>query len=283
MQSNAWQGKGEAWQSEAKAWQGVARQRKGKAQIFKEYKMRKRRPGPIRRRSGDRIDPPKVLTESEKTAVETLLKNRWSGLPKPVSRRDVTAFRDYLIVQLMLATGIRRSELCNLRLKDTPDWIGRQADEDDVIYIHDSKFRKDRTIPISTDLADMLRLYIKNYRPRLMPRHICKADGSKPVFYSGWKHKLQPNSLYYNIVRFGRRAGLKKHITPHKLRHTWFTDNIGDIGIDGIMDLGGHNSLQTTQKYSHYVLSRKAGLGEIMDRRIKTKKNPKGQRYLPYS
>ena len=88
--------------------------------------MRPRRTGPIRR-CGDQIDPVKVLNEKEKTAIETYLKNRWSGADKPQNNADVTAFRDLLMFELLLATGIRRSELCSLRIKDMPEWIGEEA------------------------------------------------------------------------------------------------------------------------------------------------------------
>jgi len=239
--------------------------------------MKPRRTGPIGRRSGDQIDPPKVLTAAEEQAIEKTLKNRWSGEKKPRDGADVAAFREYLIFELLCATALRRSELCHLRLKDTPDWLGCP-----VLFIWQAKFGKDRWIPLSNRLAGLLNIYIKNYRPQTLPRHVRRGNGERPLFYSSQHIPLPPNSLYYAVVRWARQAGIKKHITPHKFRHTCATQNLTDIGTGPLRHILGHKHLQTMEKYEHFVIARQSWLGELLDRHGKGKKHLPGQQCMPY-
>jgi integrase len=218
------------------------------------------------------------LTDAEIELLEKEFKNRWSGEKKPMSNRDITAFRNYLIFELMLATSMRRGEVEGLRIKDTPDWLG-----ENILFIYWSKFKQDRWAPLSNRLADLLRLYINNYRRLTLPRYVRRDDGDKPVFYSSQRHPLTGNGLYRNLVRAAQRAGIKKRINPHKLRHTWFTQNIEDIGISATQAIGGHKCIQTTEKYNHYVLCRKKNLGERLDRRRLPEAAQPGQRFMPYS
>jgi len=244
--------------------------------------MRPRRSGPIRRR-GDQIDPPKVLNEQEKTALETYLKNRWLGGKKPQNKADMRAFKDLLIYELLLATGIRRSELCDLRLKDTPEWIGESA-----IYVYCSKkTKKDRTIPLSNRLVKLVKLYIDNYRRMTLPRYVQREDGDKPLFYSQRQKPYLENSVYRKAVKWGKAAGVKKQITPHKFRHTFATDSLLDehsrISIYELQYLLGHKSTATTMKYVHYVIARRPGMGEVLDRRGRRQSGLKGQDNFPYA
>ena len=121
--------------------------------------MRARRSKPMRGRR-DEIHSIKVLTPTELSAIETYLRGRWTGSKKPHNRHDLVGFRDLLMFLLFINTGIRRCELCHLRLKDTSQWLGENA-----IYIFKTKYCKDRSVPVSARLADLVKHYIENYRP----------------------------------------------------------------------------------------------------------------------
>ncbi len=236
--------------------------------------MRPRRTRPIRG-ARDQIHPVKVLTNKEKSAIEEYLKNRWSGENKPQSRRDVAAFKELLMFELLLATGMRRMEICNLRLKDCPEWLGENA-----VYIYRSKNAVDRTIPLSSRVCALLALYISNYRPYFLKRHVGRQDGDKCVFYSKLKRPYNVAGVNYLVRRWGVKAGLKKIITPHKFRHTFATDNLSaevrPINVRQLQYLLGHSSMMTTAKYVHYLAAHKVGLGEILDRRQQQQKDLSG-------
>ncbi|MFQ6050623.1 MAG: site-specific tyrosine recombinase/integron integrase [Candidatus Hydrothermarchaeota archaeon] len=138
--------------------------------------------------------------------------------------------RDYLMIYLLYYTGIRVSEIVNIRVQD--------IDFDGLMIKVKGKGEKTRYLIINEHLADLIREYIKN------------NDISERLF------DVTPWTVQHVVKTTARRAGIKKNVTPHKLRHSFATHLLQNkVSIRAIQKLLGHSSLNTTQIYTHYELS----------------------------
>lgn len=161
----------------------------------------------------------KDLIESEQVAKETL---------------DFSELRDIVICELLYQTGIRLSELIELKQQDV------QADRIKVL----GKRNKERIIPISAQLSDLLEYYKR-----------CKRElafSERYLVVSDKGNKVYPKFVYRKINSYlGRATDLEK-CSPHVLRHTFATHLLNNgAGIETIKELLGHANLSATQIYTH--------------------------------
>ncbi len=151
-------------------------------------------------------------------------------------------FRNYCILGCLYGCGLRVSELCNMQIKDI-DFNER------IIRIH-GKGNKDRDVIMYEDLAEDLKHYLSTFRVELL--YNSKDVNNRTVF-------LNKNGT--NLSRIGVRKILDKlvsdcgetfHISPHMLRHS-FASALLNNGADirSVQELLGHESLSTTQIYTH--------------------------------
>ena len=194
----------------------------------------------------------KLLTRDEQGQLLLYIKSKTSTLK---GRRSL------LIVDLLLNTGLRASELCDLRVKDTPHILGRK-----VVEVFRGKGNKDRTIPISSRLAALVQDYINNDRSSTIPRFVKRGDTAKPLFYNCRQKRFNRQALCKRVKRIARKAGINKNVTPHTFRHTFATN----VLIKGeppyrLQRLLGHKSLVTTMKYVHFVEDMDEQIGERID------------------
>ncbi len=147
--------------------------------------------------------------------------------------------RDRAILELLYASGLRVSELVGLNLGDA-DLASRTVR---VI----GKGRKERIVPIGEKACAAMRSYLMK-RAELTQA----ADSERGFFLNRHGGRLTARSIERLISKYIRRCGLQKVVTPHVLRHTFATHLLG-AGADmrGIQELLGHQSLSTTQKYTH--------------------------------
>lgn len=142
--------------------------------------------------------------------------------------------KSLLMVQLLYASGLRVSELVALDVKDL------ELDENHG-WVRNGKGGKDRLFIISEQLSrDIQRYIIKNHLR------------SGYLFQGRNKNKMSTRNVQKIISEAVARAGLSKHLTPHKLRHSFATHLLeagNDIRV--IQELLGHSNLQTTQIYTH--------------------------------
>lgn len=145
------------------------------------------------------------------------------------------------IVQLLLNTGIRESELCSLELSDVSI-----SERKGSIIIRSGKGDKYREIPLNKDARNALKDYIDNERP----------ETNTDKIFIGQRGALTSNAIYRIINKTGQRA-LNKNIYPHMLRHQCFTAMAKNPEVDlkTIAELAGHSNVELTAKY--YIHSSK--------------------------
>ena len=152
--------------------------------------------------------------------------------------------RDRAIIEVLYSTGIRNAELRALQLTD----FDAAAQ---TLTINDGKGHKDRVVPLGSIAAAVLTDYVAQARPRLARRR-----GETTLFISKNGLPLDFKLIITIVRRHAKRAGIDKPIRPHRLRHACATHMLkGGADIRHIQKLLGHESLQTTQIYTHVEIS----------------------------
>jgi site-specific recombinase XerD len=151
--------------------------------------------------------------------------------------------RDRTILETLFSTGLRVSELVNLNR----DQIDLQRKEFGV----KGKGNKLRVVFLSDTAAQWIERYLRsrqdNFKP-LFIRYSGKIDAQK----SGEKMRLTARSIQNIVAKYGKRAGLPIEATPHTLRHSFATDLlISGADIRSVQEMLGHESIRTTQVYTH--------------------------------
>lgn len=149
--------------------------------------------------------------------------------------------RDRAILETLYSTGMRVSELVGLNLEDV-DFLG------EVIHIR-GKGKKERIAPIGSKALQSIQQYIE-YRNKRM-----QNDGgfdSKVLFANKHGKRLSTRSVRRKMDKYLRQAGLDPAISPHTLRHSFATHMLNNgADLRSVQELLGHQSLSTTQIYTH--------------------------------
>ena len=165
---------------------------------------------------------------------------RYNPLPKVLEMEEVAAIINALtnikhkcMLSLIYASGLRRSELLNLKIID----IDSKRMQ---ILIKKAKGGKDRIVPLSETGLLLLRKYYKDYRPK------------NYLFEGQNNHQYNERSLALVLLRGCVLAGIKKAVNLHMLRHSYAT-HLLEAGTDlrYIQVLLGHKSSKTTEIYTH--------------------------------
>jgi site-specific recombinase XerD len=175
-------------------------------------------------------------------------------LPQVLSKEDVKAIlsqvsnrKHYCILSLLYSAGLRRQELIDLRITDIDS--NRM-----MILVRGAKGRKDRYTLLSQRLLVCLRIYFKEYRPKVY------------LFEGPEGNQYSPSSIAKILHRAARNAGLLKRVTPHMLRHSFATHLLEDgVDLRYIQTLLGHNSSKTTEIYTHVAKHKLLGIQSPLD------------------
>jgi len=161
--------------------------------------------------------------------------------------------RDRAILELLYAAGLRVSELTGLNLVD--------VDQKDQVVRVLGKGRKERIVPYGGKAAQALSAYWP-IRERLLRenRRNFEQPDSRPVFLNYKGTRLTERSVGRIVKKYVKLVNVNWDLHPHSLRHAFATHLLADCAdLRAIQELLGHQSLSTTQKYTH------ASIRQLMD------------------
>lgn len=192
--------------------------------------------GRVKRNPVETVHAPKI----EKKAPVILTVDEVNALLRQPAGRTPKEIRDKAMLELLYATGIRVSELVNLRFSDVNVNIG-------FITCHDGE--RDRTIPFSRVAKAALQDYILNAREALS-----KKGDSQWLFVNCNGGQMSRQGFWKIIKYYGDKAGVQSDITPHALRHSFAAHLIsGGADMKAVQVILGHSDLATTQMYAAYI------------------------------
>ncbi len=147
--------------------------------------------------------------------------------------------RNKAMIELAYASGLRVSELVDITLSDLHLDSG-------FIQVH-GKGNKERIVPVGEIAIDSLNYYLNDARLQLLKKH------NDYVFLNGRDGNKMTRQAFFLIIKDKvKQAGIKKEISPHKLRHS-FASHLLKNGVDLrlIQELLGHEDISTTERYTH--------------------------------
>jgi integrase/recombinase XerD len=180
---------------------------------------------------------PKKLPKSILTIEEV---NKLLNAPDTRSNRG---YRNRIMLEVLYDTGIRRSEVLGIMLKDM---------DLDAGYIQVlGKGNKERVVPLSKRVCDMIRSYTLAVRP-----HFIQGDDPGFLFLNRWGGQMHPNAVWAVVKGCAKLARLKKNVSTHTLRHTCATHMLRNgAPIRHIQEMLGHESLESTQVYTRVTIN----------------------------
>ena len=163
-----------------------------------------------------------------------------------------------MVISLLYGCGLRRHELLNLRIED--------ADlERKMLHIRQGKGNKDRYVPLGENLVYALKKYIAAEQPYI---YLFNGNGK-----DGTRVKFSETGVQWIVRQAREKAGIKKRVTSHVLRHTYAT-HLLEMGLDimSLKELLGHTDINTTLIYLHVSNLGRQKAFSPMDRIYKIKK-----------
>ena len=180
------------------------------------------------------LSPDKYLNDDQLKKVRRHAKDRADLARMRGGSRGVI---DELLVELLVNTGLRASELCDLNIADLPITHGKGS-----VWVRDGKGEVSRVVDISEKLQKRLERFVKLYRKG--------AVAEDPLLISEQGARMQYRSVYAKIKSVGQKAGVGK-LHPHMLRHTYLTRlyNV-EKDLRFVQDQAGHASPTITAIYA---------------------------------
>lgn len=178
------------------------------------------------------------------------------SLPKSLTEEDVEALlaapdinqalglRDRAMLEILYACGLRVSELVSLKVTEV-------SLNEGVIRVT-GKGSKTRLVPMGEEAVDWVARYLKESRPAILQRQL-----SDSLFVTQRGESMTRQAFWYLIKRYAVKEGIKKHLSPHVLRHA-FATHLLNHGADlrVVQMLLGHADISTTQIYTHVARER---------------------------
>lgn len=148
-------------------------------------------------------------------------------------------YRNKAMLELMYGSGLRVSELINLRLED--------IDLNYEVVRTIGKGSKERIVPFGNYASKALNDYINTYRPMLI-----KKEASEYLFLNNHGKNMTRQGFFKIIKEIALEKGIKKELSPHTLRHSFATHLLnGGADLRSIQEMLGHANLSTTEIYTN--------------------------------
>lgn len=194
----------------------------------------------IQREPTEHVESPRVWKRLPKfLAVDEVEK-----LLSVPAERTPMSLRDKAMLELLYATGLRVSELINLKVAEV------QLDAGYLRCL--GKGNKERVVPLGRQATRAIEDYLGQGRPKLAGRR-----PSPCLFLSRRGRKMTRQNFWRLLRQRARTAGVKTHLTPHVLRHSFATHLLeGGADLRSVQLLLGHADISTTQIYTHVAQER---------------------------
>jgi integrase/recombinase XerD len=184
------------------------------------------------------------------------LPKQWQNLPKYLNHNEIgrlldapdpakpNGLRDRAMLQLLYASGLRVSELCEVQSSDFMEDVG-------VVRVM-GKGSKQRLVPVGREAQKAIREYRESARPVLL-----RGRSSRYLFVSARGTRLTRQGFWKLLAGHGKKVGIFRRLTPHVIRHSFATHLLeGGADLRSVQSMLGHADLATTQIYTHVVQSR---------------------------
>lgn len=172
---------------------------------------------------------PDVLTDEDIAAMQATLDLSMPGQA-----------RNNVIIEILYGCGLRVSELVNLKLSNV-------YEDEEMLQII-GKGNKERWVPINPHALNLLKDYIFTIRSQQQP----KSGEEKYVFLNLRGSHLSRVAVFQFIKEAVEKAGIRKNVSPHSLRHSFATELVQNgADLRAVQEMLGHESLSTTEIYTH--------------------------------
>ena len=152
--------------------------------------------------------------------------------------RSAAGLRDRAMIELLYATGLRVSELVSVRLND--------LDLEARVLLARGKGGKERLVPVGVPAAEAVKAYLA------VRERVLRGRRSTDLFVSPRGRRLTRQGFAKLLLRYARAAGIRRRISPHKLRHSFATHLLeGGADLRAVQAMLGHADVSTTQIYTH--------------------------------
>ena len=175
----------------------------------------------------------------------------WRRLPDVLSTADVAKlldspdasetlyWRDKAMLEFAYASGVRVGELITIKSRDV-------LFEDGLAVVF-GKGSKERIVPVGRAALRALDVYVREIRPKL-----ARGDTKGVLFLNARGQPLSRMGVWKILQKYVRRAGIRKRVTPHTLRHSFATHLLeGGADLAAVQEMLGHADIATTQIYTH--------------------------------
>jgi integrase/recombinase XerD len=165
-------------------------------------------------------------------------------IQEAIDRSKPTGQRDWAMLELLFATGVRVSELCRVASADLDANFG-------VLRVT-GKGNKQRLVPVGKQAILALDEYCKDGRLAIL-----KGRASRYLFVTARGGPLTRQAFWKLLAQHGKKAGIFRGLTPHVLRHSFATHLLeGGADLRSVQVMLGHADISTTQIYTHVMRSR---------------------------
>jgi integrase/recombinase XerD len=148
-------------------------------------------------------------------------------------------YRNKAMLELMYATGLRVTELVNLKIED--------VDLNNALVRTMGKGSKERIIPFGNYASTALYNYINDYRPQFFKREV-----NEYLFLNNHGKQMTRQGFFKILKEIAREKGIDKELSPHTLRHSFATHLLtGGADLRSIQEMLGHSNLSTTEIYTN--------------------------------
>ncbi|MFH1771496.1 MAG: site-specific tyrosine recombinase XerD [Candidatus Omnitrophota bacterium] len=191
-------------------------------------------------------DPTELIEspKTEKNIPSVLGHQEIKRLLKAPNIKDIRGLRDKAIIELMYACGLRVSEVSGLKVSDINIDVG--------FLKSTGKGSKERIVPLGKVAGHFLERYLSESRNKLLGKKV-----SSYIFLAQGGRKLSRQSIWKAVKAAVKKAGIRKPVVPHTLRHSFATHLLeGGADLRSVQEMLGHASIITTQIYTHVNASR---------------------------